>query len=1131
MATFAEQFKKKKIASPNSFVAKFKQQAGSAIRVDYLKKVQEADYNKRKASVELARQNTSKTIEENEKERTTGLSGFLNKINKAIGKGQAAPVLVGETPEYTQARKTEEAEIDINKKAWGEAIKPKNLLKTTGEMSAQAIKDTISGPVGFATKLKNKLFGYGYSEQQLKEAQPSPLQVAGAVPKMIAENAQIVPDLGGWAGRKLAEKITGKTSTRKDVVAEKLRAYWTPKNAEEAKALATVNMVDILIGFGAPIKIAQQIPENLVEKIIEKEGVDVSKELAENLTKGTIKTDELTELFEEEGAKGVLKKLKDIKEESASEYVKKTKTKFREVSQDDYKKIELFVDDVRLNKPKGKNGEALKMLEKYGVDTKGENADIADRATKLLDESRVRLNEEYKAQKAFDKTVSTETKTAEKIAKEAPTVDDFLIMAKQKTDLADDALRKIYDKKEADLKEEILQGVYGKNRGFKNEDIIPKYRVEKDDLISQARKMTKEEFKDSLNLTKPGASNSNLPVKKIGIENFGGKGVFQLPATGRNAKAVLSWENKIKKGERPVVLISENGFPRVVDGTHRLQAYKNLGFKKIPTAFEGDITDIWKKAQAKYRTSKEVTFKEKFKKIIGKTLSDDQYKEIKTLNQKFFGDDDVRFVGQIIANKNALGKYEQGIIDIVAGKGDIKDTFLHEAVHKYLEVFSSAEQFAKALEETKRIYKVEGSWAEVEEVLAENFIQYFKDKTKTPETLREFFELFATKIKSYLKNKSEFEKVYDNIMAGKKGDSTPKELQRNLSAFKKDRREMIKDYLNSEEGVQAIEELRAITEIAEGYDQNVLSGIKNNPSFKKEKQIYDDMGEGFLMEKDGKYVVVDSTRADLLEKKGWRKKIEIDELANEAGFERGEDYLNEILKRADDEKLLMAPEKLAKEKLMEDEGFKALEAEIMQLNKKVKEGKKQLGEFKKKLEEPKAFVGRGESVLAKRINENLPDGYEVDSFYDKENIINELNKASVDIKENKTKAIKDAFDRNTKTTQRIVKKMELAKIAENNGDYGSVNAFFTSMRKEGTETAQALNMFKAYGFSNPETVFMKNVVDARLGRFKATGKNIEDATKRVKLLAEKTTKEIKEVTSRAFKIKDAQEIFDKIICK
>jgi len=93
-------------------------------------------------------------------------------------------------------------------------------------------------------------------------------------------------------------------------------------------------------------------------------------------------------------------------------------------------------------------------------------------------------------------------------------------------------------------------------------------------------------------------------------------------------------------------------------------------------------------------------------------------------------------------------------------------------------------------------------------------------------------------------------------------------------------------------------------------NDDIVRGVKNNPNWKKEKDIKDMMGSGWLMEKmvpvmkggkivekDGKGVykintlVVEPKQVDTYLAKGWDKTLEIDSLAQEAGFDSGYEYL------------------------------------------------------------------------------------------------------------------------------------------------------------------------------------------------------------------------------------------------
>lgn len=170
------------------------------------------------------------------------------------------------------------------------------------------------------------------------------------------------------------------------------------------------------------------------------------------------------------------------------------------------------------------------------------------------------------------------------------------------------------------------------------------------------------------------------------------------------------------------------------------------------------------------------------------------------------------------------------------------------------------------------------------------------------------------------------------------------------------------------------------------------------------------------------------------------------------------------------------------------------------------------------------------SKLASRMNEDLPDDYKLDEFYDSTTIKKELNQASEDIAKNKDKAMIEAFSKDTKATQRVAKLTELAEIAKKNGDSEAQNAILSRMRREGTEAGQTIDMFKAYNFMNPETEFMKHVVNSRLKKL-AVG--IKDVTKAKKAAMQKLTEVANDIrkTTKNFKVKDAQDLFNKLTCK
>ncbi len=167
-------------------------------------------------------------------------------------------------------------------------------------------------------------------------------------------------------------------------------------------------------------------------------------------------------------------------------------------------------------------------------------------------------------------------------------------------------------------------------------------------------------------------------------------------------------------------------------------------------------------------------------------------------------------------------------------------------------------------------------------------------------------------------------------------------LRQTRNSYLADKEKFVSSYLNSEEGYkifQKIEENQAKKENLGEINSDVLSGIKNNPYYRKERSIKDSMGSGWLLENPkGRKMIAASDQVDGLVQKGWKKRIEVDSLAQEAGFENGEDYLNYTLEQVEKNHSLSDPEKLAHEELLKsDENYKMLNEEIDKLTKTIKE--------------------------------------------------------------------------------------------------------------------------------------------------------------------------------------------------
>jgi len=177
---------------------------------------------------------------------------------------------------------------------------------------------------------------------------------------------------------------------------------------------------------------------------------------------------------------------------------------------------------------------------------------------------------------------------------------------------------------------------------------------------------------------------------------------------------------------------------------------------------------------------------------------------------------------------------------------------------------------------------------------------------------------------------------------------------------------------------------------------------------------------------------------------------------------------------------------------------------------------------------------RPKSKLALRINEALPDGNKIDEFYDAITIKGELDEAGEAITKNPTKALTEALDGGQPLPKRAARLMEFAQAAKDRGDTAVQSALLSKMRVLGTDIAQGLNMFKAFGLSNPETEFLETVMAARLKKIAITAEDISRAGSHSKAYNAKVYAPVKEeinnVTKRAFKVADAQKLFDDLTC-
>lgn len=161
-----------------------------------------------------------------------------------------------------------------------------------------------------------------------------------------------------------------------------------------------------------------------------------------------------------------------------------------------------------------------------------------------------------------------------------------------------------------------IEAANGKIMDFKNTEIysplspspLPKSLGGSDTLeplMKEARKYkSAEEFADEfVNAERANVYADAQPLARTTpIDNFGTPGddgiALYRAEQATNDAGVQEWVKKIKAGERPPIITGSRGFgsPRVLDGHHRLAAYRQLGFKEVPTISHNSLTDLWKKA-------------------------------------------------------------------------------------------------------------------------------------------------------------------------------------------------------------------------------------------------------------------------------------------------------------------------------------------------------------------------------------------------------------------------------------------------------------------------------------------------------------------------------------------------------
>lgn len=150
---------------------------------------------------------------------------------------------------------------------------------------------------------------------------------------------------------------------------------------------------------------------------------------------------------------------------------------------------------------------------------------------------------------------------------------------------------------------------------------------------------------------------------------------------------------------------------------------------------------------------------------VGINITTEKEQDIMKLNRQIFGDSDVNFVEKIMANGKALGSYKDRIIKILKGQADAKDTYYHEAVHKYLAVFAERKEYVEILKLARTKYGIK-DLGDVEEKVAEGIIEYAKTRQGFTGRLKLLIDRIMVRINNFFDNTDKINELYINILTG-----------------------------------------------------------------------------------------------------------------------------------------------------------------------------------------------------------------------------------------------------------------------------------------------------------------------------------------------------------------------------
>jgi hypothetical protein len=161
-----------------------------------------------------------------------------------------------------------------------------------------------------------------------------------------------------------------------------------------------------------------------------------------------------------------------------------------------------------------------------------------------------------------------------------------------------------------------------------------------------------------------------------------------------------------------------------------------------------------------------------------------------------------------------------------------------------------------------------------------------------------------------------------------------------VSALTKEKNEYIGAVLDDDVGRDLIEKYnQGLIEketIDASIDKKLVDMIKNSPDY-KEGAVSDMFGTGYIIEKNGKRVIIDSKTLPEMQNKGWKTVIEVDAIASQYGFDNADDLIRYQLNLDSKTPYLTKPELAAHDILLKkSETYKKLNNEIESLKNQIK---------------------------------------------------------------------------------------------------------------------------------------------------------------------------------------------------